>query len=184
MNNLTLLSKTKFIALVVVFAIVNLTFGSLGFAQSNAPPSAGNEIVVPDGTQFNVETIDEISSKSAVEGDPVSFRVKEDVVINGKVVIAKGSIAKGVISSAQKNGRMGKAGKLSIRVETVAAVDGQKVHLRATKGREGNDKTGTTVALVVLFGPLGFLKKGKDAKIKPGTEINVFTDEQIKIVTQ
>lgn len=33
------------------------------------------------------------------------------------------------------------------------------------------------MALVVLFGPLGFLKHGKNAEIKEGTKIKVFTDE-------
>jgi hypothetical protein len=37
------------------------------------------------------------------------------------------------------------------------------------------------VALVVLFGPLGFLKHGKNAIIKPGTSIKVFTDEEKKV---
>lgn len=60
-------------------------------------------------------------------------------------------------------------------------VDNQKVKLRAAKGKEGSDKTGTTVALVVLFGPLGFLKHGKNAVIKPGTQIKVFTDEEKKV---
>jgi hypothetical protein len=51
---------------------------------------------------------------------------------------------------------MGKGGHLSIRIESTTTVDGQKVKLRASKGREGDDKTGTTVALVVLFGPSVF----------------------------
>jgi hypothetical protein len=33
----------------------------------------------------------------------------------------------------------------------------------------------------VLFGPLGFLKKGKNAVIKPGTEIKVYVDEEKKV---
>jgi hypothetical protein len=37
------------------------------------------------------------------------------------------------------------------------------------------------VALVVLFGPLGFLKRGKDAKIKEGTRIEAYTDEEKKV---
>jgi hypothetical protein len=60
-------------------------------------------------------------------------------------------------------------------------VDNQKLKLRSSKGKEGDDKTGTTVALVVLFGPLGFLKKGKNAKIAPGTQIKVYTDEEKRV---
>jgi hypothetical protein len=36
----------------------------------------------------------------------------------------------------------------------------------------------------VLFGPLGFLKKGKNAVIKPGTEIKVYTDEEKKVAVK
>jgi hypothetical protein len=139
------------------------------------------EITVPDGTEFSVVTTEEISSKTATEGDPLTFKVDEDVVVNNQVVIKKDTIVKGVVSDASKSGRLGKGGKLSIRVESTTAVDGQKVKLRASKGKAGDDKTGTTVALVVLFGPLGFLKKGKNAIIKPGTKIKVFTDEDKKV---
>ena len=77
---------------------------------------------------------------------------------------------------------LGRGGNLGIRVESVIAIDGQKIKLRASKGKEGEDKTATTVALVVLFGPLGFLKHGKNAEIKEGTNVKVYTDEEKKIV--
>ena len=157
-------------------------------AQSLAPAitlasaaSQATEITIPDGTEISVVTIEEISSKTAAEGDPLTFKVDEDVVINGKTVIAKGALVKGEVSNSKKSGRMGKAGALSIRILSTMTVDDQKVKLRASKGREGDDKTGTTVALVVLFGPLGFLKKGKDAKIKEGTRIKAYTDEEKKV---
>jgi hypothetical protein len=92
-------------------------------------------------------------------------------------VIAKGTLLKGVVSDAKKAGMMGKAGSLNVRVESTTTVDGQKIKVRASKGKEGDGKTGTTVALVVLFGPLGFLKHGKNAEIKKGTLIKAYTDE-------
>jgi hypothetical protein len=128
-----------------------------------------------------VEATEEISSKTAAEGDPLTFKVVDDLKINGQTVIAAGTLVKGSVSQAKKAGMMGKGGQLGIRIETTTAVDGQKIKLRASKGKEGDDKTGTTVALVVLFGPLGFLKHGKNAKIKAGTKIQVFTDEEKKV---
>jgi len=77
---------------------------------------------------------------------------------------------------------MGRGGSLGIRVESTTTVANQRLKLRSSKGKEGDDKTGTTVALVVLFGPLGFLKHGKNAQIKPGTQIKVYTDEEKKVV--
>jgi hypothetical protein len=141
----------------------------------------GNEVVIPDGTEFTVVTTDEISSKTANEDDPINLKVMEDVKINGQVVIAKDTLVKGVVAAAKKSGMLGRGGSLGIRIESTTTVDGQKLKLRSAKGKEGDNKTGTTVALVVLFGPLGFLKKGKNAIIKSGTPIKVFTDEDKKI---
>ena len=143
--------------------------------------SPENAKVIPDGTEFTVVTIDEITSKTAAEGDQLNFKVAEDVKIDGQVVIAKDTLVKGIVAQSKKAGMMGRGGSLGIRVESSTTVDNQKIKLRSTKGKEGDDKTGTTVALVVLFGPLGFLKKGKNAVIKPGTSIKVYTDEEKKI---
>jgi hypothetical protein len=152
---------------------------ALATAAQDAP--AATEVVLPDGTELNVVTTEEISSKTATEGDALTFKVDEDITVNGKVIIAKGALVKGEVSNAKKSGRMGKAGALSIRILSTETVDGQRLKLRASKGKEGDDKTGTTVALVVLFGPLGFLKKGKNAKIKEGTRIKAYTDEEKRV---
>lgn len=166
----------------VLLSLVSPSFTSLTVASSNQDhPKAEIVRVIPDGSEFTVVTVDEISSKTAAEGDPITLKVAEDVKIDGLTVIAKGSLVKGIVAQAKKAGMMGRGGSLGIRVESTTTVDNQKLKLRSTKGKEGDDKTGTTVALVVLFGPLGFLKKGKNAVIKPGTEIKVYTDEEKKV---
>lgn len=161
----------------IFFPLAVVSFGQESSNQTT-------EVVVPDGTELTVTTTEEITSKTATEGDPLSFKVTEDVKVNGRVVIAEGTLVKAVVANAKKAGMMGKGGSLSIRVESTTSVDNQKIKLRSSKGKEGDDKTGTTVALVVLFGPLGLLKHGKNAKIKPGTQIKVFTDEEKKVQTK
>ncbi|MEK6280488.1 MAG: hypothetical protein AABN95_09070 [Acidobacteriota bacterium] len=173
---------TRLTLMFVVTALaVQITMLPLGAANRYDAVPQATEVVIPDGTEFTVVTTDEISSKTATEGDPLTFKVDEDVKINGQVVIAKDSLVKGTVASAKKSGFFGRGGNLGIRIESAQTVDSQKVKLRAAKGKEGGDKTGTTVALVVLFGPLGFLKKGKQAIIKPGTQIKVYTDEDKKV---
>lgn len=171
--------------MVIVLALVSIVspnFARISAATRNQDAAKQDNLkVIPDGTEFTVVTTEEITSKTAAEGDPLTFKVAEDVKIDGHVVIAKDSLVKGVVATAKKAGMMGRGGSLGIRVESAMTVDNQKIKLRSSKGKEGDDKTGTTVALVVLFGPLGFLKKGKNAKIKPGTEIKVYTDEEKKV---
>jgi two-component sensor histidine kinase len=152
----------------------------LAVAQSAAPQ--GKSVIIPDGTEIAAVTTELISSKTAQEDDPITFKVEEDVVVDGTVVIAKGALLKGVVTNSKKSGFFGKGGQLNIRVESTETVDKQKIKVRAAKGKEGDSKTGTTVALVVLFGPLGFLKKGKNAEIAEGTKVKVFTDETKTVV--
>jgi len=166
----------------VALALSIMAASLCAFGQTGQTETAqGAEIVIPDGTEFEIVTVDEISSKTASEGDPLTFKVSEDLKIGGQVVIAKDTIVKGTVSNVEKSGHMGKSGKLGIRVDSTTAVDGQKVRLRASKGKVGDDKTGSVIALTILVSPLFLLKHGKDAKIKPGTKIKVYTDEETKV---
>lgn len=95
-----------------------------------------DEIVVAEGTAVKVVTTAEITSKKAKPNDPVGFIVDEDVVINGQVVVRKGTEATGSVVNAEKGGYMGKSGKLAIQVESTKTVDGQPLKLRAAKGKK------------------------------------------------
>jgi hypothetical protein len=57
----------------------------------------------------------------------------------------------------------------------------QKVRLRGTKGKEGEGKVGSTVALTVLFGPIGLIKHGKNVEIKQGTALRTFVADDISL---
>ena len=179
-------SSKLFHAVVAVLVLTSITLPGIarvsGRTKQDPHPNEENVKVIPDGTEFTVVTTEEINSKTASEGDLLTFKVLEDVAIDGHVVIAKDTLVKGVVATAKKAGMMGRGGSLGIRVESTTTVDNQRLKLRSSKGKEGDDKTGTTVALVVLFGPLGFLKHGKNAQIKPGTQIKVYTDEEKKVV--
>ncbi len=181
MQKTTRLPRSLQTVVLVLVLVSFITPGITATTRNQDPPNHENVKVMPDGAEFMVVTVDEITSKTAAEGDPLTFKVAQDVKIDGEVVIAKDSIVKGVVAQAKKAGMMGRGGTLGIRVESATTVDNQRLKLRSTKGKEGDDKTGTTVALVVLFGPLGFLKKGKNAVIKPGTEIKVYVDEEKKV---
>ena len=136
------------------------------------------QITIPDGTEFSVQTVDEISSKTASENDPVNLRVIDPVRVGNTVVIAAGTLVKGSVASVERRGHLGKGGKIGLRVDSVTAVDGQKIRLRASKGKGDTDKVGSTIALSLLISPLFLLRRGNHAVIKPGTKVQVFTDEE------
>ncbi len=145
-------------------------------------PVPGQEFLLPEGREFTAQTVDEVSSKTASENDPVNLRVTEDVRVGNQVVIASGTLVKGTVASVEQRGHLGKGGKLGLRVESTTAVDGQKVKLRASKGKGDTGNVGSTIALSILISPLFLLRRGNHAVIKPGTKIQVFTDEEKRVL--
>lgn len=134
-------------------------------------------VTVPDGTDFTAQTMDFLSSQTANEGDPILLEAENNLTVDGAIAIAAGSTVKGVISNVSHAKAMGRAGSISIRVESGQTVDGQTIRLRATKSQGVGDKVGSVVALSVLVSPLFLFKKGNDVAYQPGTRVTVYTDE-------
>ncbi|GAB3845194.1 hypothetical protein GCM10028822_03310 [Hymenobacter terrigena] len=139
--------------------------------------------VLKTGTLVVLETTSPLSSKDAQVGQSVSLRVKFDVVIKGRTVIKAGAAGSAQVVGAEHRKGMGKEGSLSIKPSVVQAVDGQMVPLSSNAvGQAGSDTKGATIGLAVALSPLFLLKKGKDATIPPGYEMqaNVATDIEIE----
>jgi hypothetical protein len=157
------------------------TASAAATAPAAAPAKAADKITVKEGTDVSLKFAQDLSSKTAAEDDPVNMVLAEDLKV-GDVVIAKaGAKAVGTITHSKKAGMMGKAGELNMRLQYLLVGD-TRVKLRGTKGKEGQGKEGTAVALTVLFGPIGLIKHGKNVEIKEGTPLPAFVDETVELL--
>jgi hypothetical protein len=136
---------------------------------------------VPEGTEFYVVTAAPLSSKDASAGQRVAMKVDENVLVNGVLVIAKGTPVRAEVNEAKGAGMFGKAGKLTLRIESTTAVDGQKVPLTGSPKAAGQGRTGTMVAVSLLVSPVGVFIKGKNATYPEGTRLTVYTDEAVTV---
>lgn len=150
--------------------------GAIDPSKPACTPNGG--CLLRDSTQIALKFASALTSKTAHEGDPVELLLDEDLKVGEVIVAAKGTHAVATVVTAKKAGMMGKPGDLSIQLQYL--VDGTNhVHLRGTKGREGESKTGATVALTVLFGPIGLIKHGKNVEIPAGTALTAYVDQDI-----
>lgn len=143
-------------------------------------PDAQGRYTLHDGDDVPLKFDQDISSKTAAEGDPVAFVLAEDLKVNGVVVAREGAHALGEVSEVSKNGMMGKPGTLSIRLDYLI-VGEDKIHLRGTKGKEGKDSTKSAVVLTVLFGPLGLIKHGHNIEMQKGQTLAAYVAEDIAL---
>jgi len=168
-------------AMMSIFSLVislNLVSFQFAYAADEAP--AANKISLKEGTEVKLKFADDLSSKTASEGDPVNLILDEDIKIGDVVVAKAGCKAVGSVTNAKKAGMMGKAGELNMRLEHLTIGD-ERVKLRGSKGKEGQGKEGTAVALTVLFGPIGLIKHGKNVEVKAGTPLTAYVDDTVSL---
>ena len=90
--------------------------GGMVLGQSAPPTAAGpppSKLTLKEGTDVRLKFADDLSSKTANEGDPVNLVLDEDIKVGDVVVAKAGCKATGTITNAKKAGMMGKGGELS-----------------------------------------------------------------------
>lgn len=147
---------------------------------STAIADASGKYMLRDGTDVYLQFAQDLSSKTSSEGDPVVFTLTDDLKVGDVVVAKAGAKAVGEVTVAEKSGMMGKAGQLNIRLDYLKAGDA-KIHLRGTKGKEGQSGTTGAVVLTVLFGPIGLIKHGKNVEIKEGQALHAYVSDDIAL---
>ena len=160
--------------------LLTVAFSPFQTALAGDEPAASGKPVLKEGTEVKLKFADDLSSKTANEGDPVNLILDEDIKVGDRVVAKAGCKAVGTITNAKKAGMMGKAGELNMRLEHMKVGD-DKVRLRGSKGKEGNGKEGSAIALTVLFGPIGLIKHGKNVEVKAGTPLTAYVDDDIAL---
>lgn len=152
---------------------------------STTPPipasGAPSGFLLEDGTPVHLVLSANVSSADAVTGQTVEFEAVDDVIVNGFVVIPRGSVAWATITDTQHKRRMGRAGHVDLNIDKVRLADGEKALLRAVKDAQGGSHTGAMVgamaatAIFTLGGSALFLlMHGKDTTIPKGTDITAF----------
>lgn len=121
-----------------------------------------------------------ISSATSVQGDRFSISLVEPLTLSDGTVIPAGYRGTGEVTAAEKRGFMGQAGQLNVRLDSLR-IGGTRVPLRASRGQEGKGAMGATIALTVLFGPLGLLKRGHDITIPQGQTLEAYTDRDATV---
>ena len=157
-----------------------LVFSGVLFISCSSSLHAQAVVTVSEGTEVKMRLLENLSSNNAVIGQKFNLDLDQEVRLNSQVIIPRGTKALGTVVSARKKGFMGRAGELNIKIDYLLLGD-QRVALRSTTASEGKSKVGTTVALTVLFGPIGLLKRGKDVEINSGTILSAFIDQTVQI---
>ncbi|MGH2375140.1 MAG: hypothetical protein ACRDIC_16935 [bacterium] len=172
-------------AAVVVIIVVSLTLPPVAHAATT--------VLVPSGTKVPIRFLEAADSQTAKAGQRVRFRVSEDVVAAGKIVIRFNTPAQGTIDAVSPPGTLGKNARVHISSLRTTAVDGRSIGLApveiSPEGLRQAKDTGGAVAAgtagLVLIGPVGIvaavLVRGGHVSIPAGTVGVAFTAAPVRV---
>ena len=154
-----------------------------GLAPTATPAAT---IVAPaalkEGTPVLLQTTEKMVSGRVAEGSTVRYRVARDIVGPGdNVLIAYGSFAQGRVTRSRRRGMFGKAGQLEFTVDTVDAVDGTVVPLRAQQEVAGKGNKNEVIISALLLSVLAVFVHGRDVEIPADTEVTAYVDHDTVI---
>jgi hypothetical protein len=160
------------------------TANSAGAPAASPKPAPPFDFGLEEGTPVPLKLARELSSAKEATGNRVDFEVAEDIKVHDLVVVPRGSMAWGTIVDAKPKRRLGRAGRLDVRIDEVRLADGERVPLRASQESKGKGRsgvmTGGIIASGILFfpaAPLFLFMHGKDIVIAKGTPVTAYVDQ-------
>jgi hypothetical protein len=126
---------------------------------------------IAKGTEIKLELRESVSSDTAHRGQAVKLAVAADVIVAGRVVIARGTPATGVVSNLRRSVPGKINGFIDVKAAGVALPGGTSLTLRdLPPGEDDCDPIGPCWLLFTLFAPIeliGKIRENADKKKNP-----------------
>ena len=88
-------------------------------------PFLASAAEIPKGGHVLLKMMNSVSTRTAQEGDQVYLQTAVPIVAEGQIVVPADSYVQGVVSHAQRSGRVAGRAELGIRLETLTLASGK-----------------------------------------------------------
>lgn len=119
-------------------------------------------VVAPD-TELELVLETEITAGETAEGDEFFGKIFKDVLVDGRLVIPRGTMVHGILSAVEVPKRAGRNGYINTRFDYLITPDGRKVPIegnsstRDSKGKAAAKVIGRAAAFTAIGGVVGTL---------------------------
>ncbi len=101
-------------------------------APTGPPPQAGpSKLTIPAGTWVTIRVNEPLSSDRNQAGDAFFATLAQPLVVDGLVVARRGQQVSGLVSEAQKAGRVSGTSHLGLEITEIGLVDGHQVQVKS-----------------------------------------------------
>ena len=158
-----------------ILAFLLMASSPVAVVAQNTPTA-----MLPYGTPVVLELNRDINSRDAILGEQLFLQVVEDVTLNGRVVIPRGSRAVAEVSNVKRKSGFGVSGKIETRLLFVRVGD-HMVRLSGRMRDRGQAGGVATAAVMLLSLPLGAVVTGTSGDLHAGTHIIGYLDEDVPV---
>ena len=113
-------------------------------------------------------------------GQQVQLEVAQDVLLNGRVVIAARSPVEGVLTHVRNKGMWGKSGAIQLQIKSVN-INGSTIRLKGDMDSRGETGTAGVVGAIVALPIAGFFVTGTSAEMPLNMPGRAFLDQDIAL---
>jgi hypothetical protein len=155
----------------------------MGFSAALVCPVASADretVTVLAGTEARLALVDRMSSQTAITGQKFKLALDQDIRLDGRVVIPRGTEAVGTVLRVGRRGMVGTAGLLSLRVDCLL-VDGRRIPLLANLSMRGGTHEFAAIFMTALFGPVGIFRRGGEVVVPAGSLVLAYIDANAEI---
>ncbi|MBV8081999.1 MAG: hypothetical protein JO293_02855 [Candidatus Eremiobacteraeota bacterium] len=167
-----------------VLAAAIVTLGAQALGDTNArqpatvsPATLPSSVQLPGTDPIPVMILSDIGSRNSKQGDTFAVVTTDDYVVDGKLVLPKGSPGYGLITDIQRSGTGKKNGQLSFTITKLVAPGGADVATQMTGSTSDAvihyERNGSDTMQVLLWGVFAAAKRGDDLQIKAGETFHI-----------
>jgi len=149
-------------------------------------------VKIPRGTAVTVETLYPVSSEIFKVNNTISFAVVKPVVVDGVLLIPRGTTARAKIVRVKKAQMLGRGGALTFQMDYILGIDGTKIPVQLTASAEGGNRSvgiaagaAATTALVFPYSaPVAIVwgfKKGDDAVVRGSKQFAAIINSDVEV---
>jgi hypothetical protein len=152
-----------------------------------------HQVVIPQGTAIKMILQKDVSSRTAQKGDIIPLKLAQDFFVNNNIlVMSRGGIVSASVKSVRRGGRFGRTGYVNLDVSRIESMDSSELTVVVDDMGEKFDKrkigmaAGASTLGYIVLGPIGLAGgafiKGGEVEIPAGTEINVRTAQDCRVL--
>ena len=143
-----------------------------------------DQVRVPADTLVKIALVTPVDSDNLKVGDTIRYKVADDVIVNGKLVFAKGLPGEGTVTKVKQARNFGRNAEVNIDFNKTKSIDGTYVDTHVGEAAKKEMKSlamaaGASLAGIAVLGPVGIVAgafvHGKDVRLPAGTELYIQT---------